>query len=405
MFGGAAGTAIDSVLNALTRDQRDNVVSLYLYGSLSSGTYQAGQSDINLLLLVKDDASIHRLRDTLRPVWLNQSEVLKRTPLITTADVLRRHLSFNPGLAHHLLQNGSLLHGKPWLPEIPGYDMVEHLSHLARIALHASAAIAPSLLSEREIAGPIADLRSLTRQLFGLEVQQGENATVLLGQIEADILSRMERHPSLFWKDKRVPDAPPLVSDLRAIYEFENHLILLLPDLGPSYVSDRITTIDWDAVASRISGQYRGLWVTTAAQLRLILQYDSAADYQLSTYNHAWGLNPLSDIQADSKHIFRSFGRLPSSLLVDKLPSAYIQSEDPDLSMLVHDLQNKLLHVQLKNELLCRIRKWPITKPPDPLPERYQPPQTRIDAICRHLNWWSEYYYSLMQESRKNSIG
>lgn len=403
MSGGAAVTAIDSLLSALTRDHRDNVVSLYLYGSLSSGTYQPGQSDINLLILVNDDASIHRLRNTLRTVWLSQGEVLKRTPLIATSGALRRHISFNPGLAHHLLQSGSLVYGKPWLPEIPSYDMVEHLSQLARIAMHASAAIAPSLLSEREIAGPVADLRSLTRQLFGLEVKEAESATALLGQIEADILSRMERHPSLFWRDKRVPDAPPLVSDLRAIYEYENHLILLLPDLGPSYVADRITKIDWDAVAARITGQYRGLWVTTAAQLRLILQYDSAADYLLSTYNHAWGLNPLSDIQAESKHIFRSFGRLPSSLLVDSLPSAYIQSEDPDLSMLVHDLQNKLLHVQLQNELLCRIKEWPITKPPEPLPERYLPPQTRIDAIYRHLEWWSDYYFSLMQDSHKKS--
>lgn len=396
MFGGAAGTAIKAVLDALTRDLSDDVVSLFLYGSLSSGTYQEGQSDVNLLIVLKEYVTIHQIRNILRPVWLKHMEVLKSTPLITTPETLKRHLDFNPGLGHHLVQFGTLLTGLPWLPEITSYDMVEHLSWMTRSAMHASAAIAPSLLSNWEISESMSSLRSMTRKLFGLNVDEHQQAPVLLSQIQADILRRMEQHPSLYWQDKRVPDPPPLINDLRSIYEYENRLVLVLPELGPKYISERLTQIDWDAVADRIIGQYRGLWVTTAAQLRLILQYDSAADCQLQTYNHAWGLDPVADLPVEPKQVFRSFGRVPSKLLVDALPHAYITSNDSDLSMLVHDLQNKLLNVQLQNELYCRVRNWVIRKPPKPLPDRDHPMDIRIDGIHNHLDWWSEYYHAHM---------
>jgi hypothetical protein len=378
------------------RELSNNAMSLYLYGSLSYGTYQPGQSDINLLIILDEDVSIHQVRNILRPVWRQHSPVLKRTPLLTTPANLSRHLSFNPGLARHLVQTGSLLSGEPCLPDPQTHDTIEQLSQLARIAMHASTAIAPSLLSERENAEAISNLRSLTRQMFGLEVSEEEPATSLFGHIQAGVLGRLEQHPSLFWKDQQVPDAPPLVRDLRAIYENENRLILLLPDSGPEDVAERITHIDWDAVARRIVGQYRGLWVTTAAQLRLILQYDSPAGYLLGSYAYAWGLDPIADLQVDAWRIFRNFGRLPSTLLVDTLPYAYINSEDSDLAMLVHDLHNKLLNVQLQNELFCRLKDRPITKPPEQLPDRDLPMETRIDGIYNHLEWWAEHYENEM---------
>ena len=396
MNGGASAAAVDAVLDALMRDLGHDVMSLYLFGSLSSGSYQHGQSDINLLIILDEDATVHHVRNALRPVWRQHGPVLKRTPLVTTPATLSRHLRFNPGLAQHLVQYGSLLVGQPCLPEPLTHDMFEQLSQLARIAMHASAAIAPSLLSAMEGAKAISRLRSLTRQLYGLEVNEEEPATSLFGQIQADVLSRLEQHPSLFWKDQQVPDAPPLVRDLRAIYENENRLILLLPDSGPENVAERITHIDWDAVANRIVGQYRGLWVTTAAQLRLILQYDSPAGYQLGSYNHAWGLDPIADLQVDAWRIFRNFGRLPSTLLVDTLPQVYINSKDSDLAMLVHDLHNKLLNVQLQNELFCRLKDRPIKEPPEQLPDRDLPMETRIDGIFNHLEWWAAYYDNQM---------
>jgi predicted nucleotidyltransferase len=383
---------IDAVLDALMRDLSQNIMSLYLYGSLSGGTYQPGQSDINLLIILDEEATIHQVRNTLRPVWRQHGPVLKRTPLVATAATFRRHLSFNPGLARHLVQRGSLLAGQPGLPAPLTHDVFEQLSQLARIAMHGSAAIAPSLLSERESAEAISCLRSLTRQLFDHEVSEEERATTLFSRIQADVLGQFEQHPSLFWNDQQVQGAPPLVQDLRAIYENENRLILLLPDSGPDDVAGRITHIDWDAVASRIVGQYRGLWVTTATQLRLILSYDSPAGYRLGSYNHAWGLDPIADLEIDAWRILRNFGRLPSTLLVDTLPQAYINSEDSDVAMLVHDLHNKLLTVQLQNELFCRMEGKPIAKPPDRLADRDLPMEKRIDGIYNHLNWWAEYY-------------
>jgi predicted nucleotidyltransferase len=383
---------IDAVLDALMRDLSQNIMSLYLYGSLSGGTYQPGQSDINLLIILDEEATIHQVRNTLRPVWRQHGPVLKRTPLVATAATFRRHLSFNPGLARHLVQRGSLLAGQPGLPAPLTHDVFEQLSQLARIAMHGSAAIAPSLLSERESAEAISCLRSLTRQLFDHEVSEEERATTLFSRIQADVLGQFEQHPSLFWNDQQVQGAPPLVQDLRAIYENENRLILLLPDSGPDDVAGRITHIDWDAVASRIVGQYRGLWVTTATQLRLILSYDSPAGYRLGSYNHAWGLDPIADLEIDAWRILRNFGRLPSTLLVDTLPQAYINSEDSDVAMLVHDLHNKLLNVQLQNELFCRMEGKPMAKPPDQLADHDLPMEKRVDGIYAQLNWWAGYY-------------
>ena len=396
MNGGATAAAIDAVLNVLMRDLSHNTLSLYLYGSLSYGIYQPGQSDVNLLIILDEDVTIHQVRNLLRPVWRQHHQVLKRTPLLTTPANLSRHLIFNPGLAQHLVQHGTLLAGEPCLPEPPTQEKFEQLSQLARIGMHASAALAPSLLSERESTEAISSLRSLTRQMFGLEVSDQEQASTLFGHIQAGVLGQLEQHPSLHWKDQQVPDAPPLVRDLRAIYENENRLILLLPDSGPEGVAERITHIDWGAVANRIVGQYRGLWVTTAAQLRLILQYDSPAGYLLGSYGHAWGLDPIDDLQVEDWRIFRNFGRLPSTLLVDTLPHAYINSKDSDLAMLVHDLHNKLLNVQLQYELFCRLEDRPIAEPTEQLPDRNLPMEARIDGIYNHLEWWAGHYENEM---------
>jgi len=396
MNGGATAAAVDAILDALMCDLSPNLLSLYLYGSLSGGTYQPGQSDINLLIILDEEATLHQVRDALRPVWRQHGLVLKRTPLVTTPATFRRHLSFNPGLARHLYQRGSLLAGQSWTPEPLTPGTIEQLSELARNAMQGSAAIAPSLLSEKERDDAFSCLRSLTRQIFGVEVSNEERAATLFARIQADVLGQMEHHPSLFWEDQQVPGAPPLVQDLRAIYDNENRLILLLPDWGPDDVAERITHIDWDAVASRIVGQYRGLWVATANQLRLILSYDSPAGYRLGSYNHAWGLDPIADLKVDSWRILRNFGRLPSTLLVDTLPQAYINCEDSDLAMLVHDLHNKLLNVQLQNELFCRMEGKPIAKPPDQSEDRDLPMEYRIDEIHNQLNWWANYYESEM---------
>ncbi|HUS94282.1 MAG TPA: nucleotidyltransferase domain-containing protein [Patescibacteria group bacterium] len=395
MNGGATNKTIDAVLDALG-DLGQNIEAVYLYGSLSNGTYQPGQSDINLLIVLDEEESFHQARKVLRPVWCNFGPVLKRTPLIATQSTLRRHLSFNPGLSRHLNEYGSLLAGHPCLPEPLTRDPIERLSEMARIAMHGSAAITPSLLSERENAGTISCLRSLSRQLFDHEVSEDEHATALFSQIQADILSKMEQHPSLFWKDQPISGAPPLVKDLRGIYEHENRLVLLLPDSGPEDVARRIKNIDWNAVAGRIISQYRGLWVTTAAQLRMIMLYDSPAAYQLGSYNHAWGLDPLVDLKVDAWRIFRNFGRSPSTLLVDTLPQAYTMSEDSDLAMMVHNLHNKLLNVQLKNEIYCRMQERPIAKPPGHLTDRDLPMEKRIDGIYNHLDWWSGHYANEM---------
>jgi len=201
------------------------------------------------------------------------------------------------------------------------------------------------------------------------------------------------------WPDEVTPNAPPLVNDLRAIYEMDNHLVLVMPDLEPVMLARRIASADWRQVADRIGDHYRGLWITTPSQLRLIVRYEDSMDYLVQGYHHAWGTDPINDLEISLAHAFRSLARPPSELELADLPHAYISAEDTDLSMLTHDFQNKLLNIQLRSELLCRKLDIKSSVPPDPLPDRDAPEAQRIDAILSHLRWWADHYTSLMQEA------
>jgi hypothetical protein len=265
--------------------------------------------------------------------------------------------------------------------------------------MRASAALAPSLLPAKEAQENLASLRSLARRLFGWPVDADESPAVLAGRVLGFIRKKMEEESLALWPDEVTPNAPPLVSELRAIYEMDNHLTLVMPDLEPVELARRIASADWTQVAARIADQYRGLRVTTPSQLRLVVKYEDCAEFLLQSYQHAWGADPITDLEISPSDVFRGLARLPSELELAVLPHAYFVAEDSDLSMLIHDFQNKLLNIQLRNELLCRTFNIPISVPPDPLPERISPETVRLDAILAHLHWWADHYAHLMRHA------
>ena len=138
----------------------------------------------------------------------------------------------------------------------------------------------------------------------------------------------MESRQLVGWNDGAAPSKSPLIEGLHVIYEMENLLILVLPDLAPGEIADRITGVDWREVATSVSGRYRGLRITTSSQLRLILQLDTAADLRLRSYSHAWGLDPLDNLEAAHWRVLRHLGRLPSEIELVGLPHGYISAED-----------------------------------------------------------------------------
>lgn len=399
MSRGAASNSVSAVRASLVEGLGDNLKAFYLYGSLVTGNYQANHSDINLLAVIEDDVELHEIRSILKPIWQEYGSVLKKIPLISTVEALNRHLALNPILAHHLQTQGELLEGQDLLPGPVDIDPLERISRFVTMAIDSSLAVAPSLLSEKKAQEVTANLKSLNRQYRDELVNKEDPPIELLAGIYGGLLTELEAYPQFFFEEQEVVEAPPLLNELRAIYEIENRLILVFPDLEPEDMAECIKSTNWKAVADRVAEQYQGIQVSTAAELRLMLQFNTPATYHLQSYTHAWGIDPLADIQISPWRVYRDLARFPSDLLLSTLPHAYISTADADLAMLVHDLHNKLLNIQLRNELLCRIDQVEVTLPPNPIPGRDEPIRIRIDAICSHLDWWVDYYLSAMHEA------
>ena len=143
-----ADNAIEAVVEALRSSLGDDLLAVYLYGSLSDGTYQAGQSDVNLLAVTNSQDSIHRVRNALKgEIWPSYGHILKHTPLLATPDALVRHLAINPWLDLHFLRSGQLVYGNAI--DI-GTELessgAEELANVGSQVVDASAALAPSLL-------------------------------------------------------------------------------------------------------------------------------------------------------------------------------------------------------------------------------------------------------------------
>ena len=396
----ATENAIDAIEVALHRALGSQLLALYLYGSLAKGAYQFHQSDVNLLVVVEDDITIHDLREVLRPVWSLHRAVLRQVPVISTRATLQRHMRLDPVLAQHLTEKGRLLIGKELITETLSPYPVEVLANTAHQAMRSSSALAPDLLSEHDAAEALADLRSLARRMFDRTIEEDESPAGLLATIQYQLSLALQQYPEQAWSDGLASGAPPLLEDLQAIYETERQLTLVLPDLAPDAIVDRINTINWRDVAKRVADEYWGLRLTTVAQLRTVLQYETPADYHLRNYAHAWGLDALSGLFVPWWRILRDLARMPSEIQIAALPHAYIASEDNDLSIVIHDFQNKLLNIQLRNELLGRQNNRPSVTPSIRLPDRTASLQLRIDAIFEHLDWWADFYTHEMETAR-----
>lgn len=395
----AATEAVDDIVTSLLREFGEQLLALYLYGSLADGTYQPGRSDINLLAVFDERLRFHEIRARFRPDWQKHSKTTGHAPLITAPDSFRRHLRLNPIFADHLVRESRLLAGSGVIfpAQLPDPEPEEALARFCRQAMLASATLAPSLLAEQEATETLDALRSLVRRQFGRHIGDQEEAVSLFATIQSQISREFQRRPELIWSGAPTSGAPPLLQGLQSVYETEDRLVLVVPDLEPDEIYDWIIEVDWLEVARRAAGHYKGLRITTPSQLRLLLGVESAADYHLQSYDHAWGADALGDLDPVHWRVLRDLGRAPSNLQIAGLSHAYFATDDADLPMLIHDIQNQLLNIQLRNELLGRVDGMPVVAPPEPLPARSETAQVRLDAIFQHLGWWADYYTNEME--------
>lgn len=389
--------AIYAVLGALQRALGDRLTALYSFGGISACTYCTSPTGINLLVVISDDTRMQDVRHALRQVWRLHSAELGQVPLVARKASFLRHIELDPILAHDIVASGEQFAGEALLSDLLAPEPIELLARIAGETMRASAVLAPTMISQQESDRAINALRCLAGEYLAEDYSPTDLPAKIYSGVQRYITYQIGRYDELSWNASEESGKAPVLEVLLAVYSMENRLVLVLPDLPAEDIAERITSINWRSVASRVAGEYRGLQLSTPAQLRLILRLEGAAEFALGTFEHAWGLDPLADLEISRWRVLRDLARFPSDILIDTLPRSLIVCDDNDLPVLVHDLQNKLLNIQLRTELFSRMEYSVAEMPPEPLPDRNAPNQIRIEAIANQLEWWANYFHQEME--------
>lgn len=391
--------AVSATVKSLSRALGDQLEAIFLFGSIVENQYKPGGSDHTLLIVIQDGASIHALRESFLPVWVKYSNVLGRAPLVAPRSAFDRYIRIHPILAHHLAFDAEQLLGAPDLLDgLPPTDPRDIYARLAAEAVQASAALTPGLLDPEVARQRLSQLRSLARRVRGNPIDDKmpviEQFAMIQQFLEQKIASLTEQTPRANATTARL-----IIPGVLATYRQAGSIIMVLEKLSPS----QILNIEWKQLEKRLSGRCSGLCVTSEKQFRLSSERERPLDHKLQRCQHEWGTDLVSNMVISRKMMLRHASRVPAEIQIDLLPKAYLTQEGEDLHGLIHDFQNKILNVQLEHELLYRLQNVPRYTPPEPLPDRSAPSRQRIDAIHKHLGYWSEYYYQLMLNSSDNS--
>lgn len=394
---------LQEVAGEMARALGDQLRGLYLYGSLTTDYYQPDESDINLLAVVAEESEYPALRQAVWPVWSKFGSELKLPPLLAKQTVLKRHMTLFPNFGYHLAQNGRLLAGEPkLLGRLPDRTPAEFLSHLADEIMEASAALAPHLLEPDVAKSYRRKLNSLARRLLKRPIASEETAVDLFAAIQ----DYLNRKIAVLSTTQLLPPSAPATSPLpglHAVYKKElGRIVLVFNQL----TTPQIRATDWSRIAEQLTDRCAGLHVTTAMQLRLLTKLERPLDMVFRRYTLDWGKDPLANLKPPRHFSLRHAARLPSDIAVKRLPRAYLAAPEDEISNIIHDFQNRLLNIQLENEILYRLEYLDAFAPNCPLPGRDAPNSERVQAIFDHLDQWSNFYYTGMkQEASEQKAG
>ena len=386
---------LHDVTNELKQSLGSKLLGLYLYGSMTSTYYQPGESNINLLLVVDDNSDYHALRQAIQPIWQQYQTDLVQPPMMARQRMLKRHMLLFPNFGYHLAQDGRLLFGRQnLLGPLPDRTPAEFLSHLANEAMEVSIALAPHLLEPAVAEQATRQLHSLARRLLKRQIKPQETAVDLFAAIQNYISRKIIALSTTQLLPPPAPSTSPLPG-LHAIYKKElGRIVLVFNQL----TIPQIEATDWDRVASQLTNRCNGIHVTTSMQLRLLIKLERPLDMLFQRYTLDWGKNPLADLKPAPLYSLRHGARLPSEIILNEMTPDYLAAPDDALSELVHDYQNRLLNIQLENELLYRMGYMDRYLPEIPLPSREAANPERVQAIFTHLDNWSNFYYNTMKQ-------
>ncbi|MCB9418768.1 MAG: hypothetical protein H6667_03115 [Ardenticatenaceae bacterium] len=384
---------VQTIVKQMSRKLGGQLEAIFLYGSMANGSYKPGESDINLLAVIADGTSIHALRKLFLPIWNDYKDVLCRAPLIAQEKDFARYLQVAPTFAHHLIHQGEIVFGLPdYLDGWPETNPYDASARLAYEAMQVSAAIAPELLEPEIAQAKFAQLYRLARKLHGQPIDKGKTAVELYALVQHYLNQQIANLPNPPAVREPSTTTTMLLPGLQASYKEADQMVMVFQELTPH----QIMAIQWPILAKRVANRCTGLRITTAVQLKLIMELERPLDIVLQRYHHEWGDQLLAQIKPAKKQIFRQAARFPAEIQIDLMPNDYLTQDQSKIHDIIHDYQNKLLNIQLEHELLRRLQQINKFEPPELLPDRTAHHSVRIDAIFKHLGWWSEFYTDLM---------
>ena len=340
-----------------------------------------------LWIFVRPDAELEKVREAFLPLWKRHAGPLERGPAVVSPTDFARYSLLFPDLAHDLRERAQLLAGEAiWAhwPKPAPLDPLVQLGDIAAETLRWSALLAlngPRVEAERE------SLRAVSRQA-GLDMVPGTPPLDVLEALYAYLAAQREAYPAYEWDGAPPAEAAPShLPGLLALIGLKYQLIGIMPHVDRSI----LTGIDWPTVKDLVTNEFTSVGLATPWQLRLVATVALAQDLFLRTFESLWGSDLLDDCKPDPEHVMRSAAVLPVRVLVDQLSPDCMTADEEELGDLIHDVQNALLNIQLRNELTARLQGAPANTPPETLPGRESPPHQRIAANFRHLRWWSEY--------------
>ncbi|MDX1662214.1 MAG: hypothetical protein R3272_00370 [Candidatus Promineifilaceae bacterium] len=362
----------------------DQLHSIYRLPTVGEGYFLPERQQATLVVIVAG-ARLHEVRRAFLPVWREHAAALGAPPLLIQQRALQRYLHLFPLFGRHLERAGTRLLGEDTALPVVEPPSEDGVAFAAQQTMLASALLGDLFLTPEQEAAAQLRLNRLAR-ILDLEIPEGES----VGERFCRVQEALE--PMVAGEPPENP-APPgnagsFGSAIVAVYEDHTHLTLV----AKRNPTDLLGALNWGIIGRRM---YQGgiLQLATVPQLKLIFRRERPLDLLLRNLDHLHGVDVLAGVDVAEAMVFRHAARTPSMILVREMPAAYLIADGrEDVHQVIHDYQNRLLNVHLRQELLHRIHGLAPTEPPIPLPDRDAPLDERVEAIADQLNWWVEHY-------------
>lgn len=393
----------DAERGALFRFARDLLAALpnqlaAVYHSPSDMEWATSCGAPTLWLCIQPGTDLNALRQVYRSLWqrLGRRWV---TPAVGILDDLERYSQHVP-LGGSRLASAELVAGSDILAHLRGRDPLESVDRMAEVAretLFASSLLAESSGDRPTTGGQPRQWERLdcAAGLAGLAPGGGYTAVQFLAFLHSFLDDQRQDYPSYRWDGEPPVDTPPEhLPGLLSLYGLEDQLIIVMPRLG----MELLQGIEWTRVTELVSGEFGELLVAAPWQLRLVALERMPIQLELQSLQWIWGSKILSDCSPQLCDVLSQAAGQAIRFLVEELIGGYLIKPDEELGAHVHAVQNVLLNIQLRNELLGRARGVVVGQPPEPLPGRGTPVYLRVAANVTHFRWWSERLSSEWRE-------